>query len=187
LTEQASGLLLDKPLMAAVRDDARKFFGELDPDDADATLRAVPDLVSRIPFPISGEKVVGIFYLTLEQAQRARGFEEMGLGPFPSLFTTNPTTFSAIDVQAPNFFFGRNRANGLALRIGAAATTTIWRHVQVLEYRGTDMTYPVDIGFVLGLTPGESIEPVRPRLLSLLQHTVNIWRGIDWRIDGTGQ
>jgi hypothetical protein len=178
-------------MMASVRTLVRTYFRQLFRDpavlNANAVLSAVPDIRKRIEFPVSGPRLVGFFYLTLEQGQRATTAQSRGLGPFPSLLTTDPSQQVAIDVKAPNFFFGGNRAEGLVLRVGSTASITIWRHVQIFKYNGKRISYPVDLGFVLGLRPEETFATVRPRLLSLLRHTVRVWRGMDWDTeDGAG-
>lgn len=174
----------EKAMMASVRTLGRTFFRDLFRDtataNASAVISAVPDLKERIEFPVLGPRLVGLFYLTLEQGRRATTAQARGLGPFPSLLTTDPSQEVAIDVKGPNFFFGGNRAEGLVLRIGPPASMTIWRHVQIFKHNGKRIAYPVDLGFVLGLRQDEQFETVRPRLLSLLRHTIKVWRGMDW-------
>jgi hypothetical protein len=178
-------------MMASVRTLVRTYFHELFRDsavaNANAVLSAVPDIKRRIEFPVSGPRLVGLFYLTPEQGQRATTAQSKGLGPFPSLLTTDPSQQVAIDVKAPNFFFGGNRAEGLVLRVSPIASLTIWRHVQIFKFDRKRISYPVDLGFVLGLRTGETFDTVRPRLLALLRHTVRVWRGMDWDTeDGPG-
>jgi hypothetical protein len=169
-----------KNLMNLVKRTATGFFADLHGDAATAVEDAVPDIAERKAYPIVGPNVVGVFYVTLPQGQRANRFQTQGLGPFPALLTTRPDVHVAINVEAPNFFFGGNRAEGLVLRISPAGSVTVWRHVQVFTHKGKTLTYRVDLAFVLGTEDNEATQNIQSRLLALLQHTVTLWEDMDW-------
>jgi|WetSurMetagenome_2_1015567.scaffolds.fasta_scaffold19960_1 hypothetical protein len=165
-------------LIAAAKDAVEACLRNLHGEDAEATLSAVPDLVERIPYPIAGPNLVGVFYLTIDEARQARARQYKGLGPFPALMTTNLATKVAVDVAAPNFMFAGNRADGLVLRILPDASMTIWRHHQLFLHKRKKIAYEIALAFVLGLPTGEGPDSLGPRFDSLIKHTVSVWCGI---------
>jgi hypothetical protein len=167
-----------RALMAAARDAVEASLRSLKGDDVEAGLVAVPGIRDRIPYPIAGPNLVGVFYATLDEAKQAHARQAGGIGPFPGLMTTNPTTHVVVEVTAPNFMFAGNRADGLVLRVNPGASLTIWGHYQVFMHRKKRIGYPVALAFVLGLSDGEGAENFGPRFESLIGHTVGVWRGL---------
>ena len=165
-------------LMSAAKTAVETCLGDLQGDDVDATVVAVPDIKDRIPYPIAGPNLVGVFYVTRDEARQAQARQFKGLGPFPALMTTNPATRVVVEVAAPNFLFAGNRADGLVLRVKPGASLVIWRHSQLFLYKKKRIDYQVALAFVLGLSSGEGAENIGPRFGSLIKHTVGVWRGL---------
>ncbi len=160
----------------------KHYFANL-PDDAKAILPSVFK-IGGIWFGNFDDYSIGIFYLTNDELQRINGNINNGLPAFPGFFISDQNKPENVPVAIKaggscNYFASNHTSNIIAFEICAGASFTVVDHFHELkDSSGQEFKYQVDLAFFLGTLPDEQWDNFEPRLLELLQHSLDLWRSV---------
>lgn len=125
---------------------------------------------------------IGVFYLTKDELDRVNKNINQGLPAFPGLFVSekNKPEKSPIAISAGgkcNYFSSNYTSNMVAFSIPEGSSFTVIDHYQELtDSNGQTFKYKVDLAFFIGAYEEEVLADFEPRLLELLNHSLEVWR-----------
>jgi len=128
--------------------------------------------------------MIGIFYLTNEEMQRAVKNMNHGISAFPGFYVSEPNRPENIPVAIKmegscNYFASCHTSNIIAFSVCQGSSFTVIDHFhEIKDSSGQEFKYRVDLVFFLGILPNEQWQPFEKRLSDLLQHSLNTWRGM---------
>jgi hypothetical protein len=131
---------------------------------------------------ICSEQVLSIFFLNEKEQQRIDLCKHKGVHPFPGFMigeSERPSDQRAsYSVTSPFRFYSSKRSSDtFAFTLSRGASCIVTDHVhEIADSSGKKSSYAVDLVFMLGRDEYDSWAELEPRLASLLDYCLEVWR-----------
>jgi len=125
------------------------------------------------------DTTLGIFLLTIDARKRIKEYMRKDWHPFPGFFISADKKPGdapvAIAISGScNFFSSNHVVHMYAFSVKPGASFTVVDHFMEI---GPNVTYKVDLAFVLGIDQNEDWLSIESRLLELLKYSMRVWLG----------
>jgi len=129
--------------------------------------------------------VIGLFFIDKTKMKAVLSNQHQNLPLFPGLLVSSdrkpqnaPVAINAGGTC--NYFESNHTSNLFAFNVQPGASFTIVNHFHEVKDASSGKIFKshVDLGFVLGIHPKEKWTDIAPRLIDLLNHTMDVWRRV---------